>query len=186
MVCEALVVARGQRGIHGACSLALPGFAEHLVEHAEVQGIDLVVFVADIFGQANIFGAQQLGELARDDHVQPAHLGECRTQAHRNYLVGEAVPGQLGDVLAQVAHPLQGCRNAQGANDNAQVTRDRLLTGHDFDGQLIEVDGELVDLVVVGDHGLGEGHIRLIESRGRVLDRDGNQASDFDQALLNF
>ena len=76
MVGESLVVARCEGGIHCVDCRALPAFAEHLVEHAEVQRIDSVIVIADLFGDAHVFGAKQLGELSRDLHVELAELHE--------------------------------------------------------------------------------------------------------------
>ena len=41
MVCETLVVAGGERGIHCVDGGTLPGLAEDLVENREVQRVDL-------------------------------------------------------------------------------------------------------------------------------------------------
>ena len=53
-------------------------------------------------------------------------------------LLGEAVAGQLRDVLGHVAHALERRADAQRADDDAQVAGDRLLAGEDVDGQLVE------------------------------------------------
>ena len=105
-----------------------------------------VVVVADLLGEPQVLRAQQLGQLLRDQDVEPAHLGERGAQALRDDLVREAVAGELRDVLGHVAHPLERRADAQRAHDDAQVAGDRLLAGEDLDGQLVEDDGELVDL----------------------------------------
>ena len=99
-------------------------------------------------------------ELVGDLDVEAAHLGERRTQALRHDLVGEAVAGELRDVLGHVAHPLERGADAQRAHDDAQVAGDRLLAGEDLDGEFVELSGELVDAVVVRDDLLGERDVR--------------------------
>ena len=121
-----------------------------------MQRIDFVVFVADVFGDAGVFGAQQFGELASDLHVEGAHLAEGSAKALRHDLLGEAVPRQLRDVLRHVAHALERGADPQGADHDAQIAGHRLLASEDVDGEFIELCGEFVDLVVVGDHRLGE------------------------------
>ena len=78
-------------------------------------------------------------------------------------------------MLGHVAHALERGADAQGADHDAQVAGDRVLAGQDLDGELVEVDGERVDLVVVGDDRLGQRDVGLVERAGRVLDRDGDE-----------
>lgn len=103
-----------------------------------------------------VLRAQQLGELVRDDHVQAAHLDEGRAERLRHDLVGEAVAGELCDVLGDVAHPLERGADPQRGHDGPQVAGDRSLAGEDVDRQLVEADGQLVDAGVAGDDLLGE------------------------------
>ena len=70
VVGEPLVVAAGERRVDGLRGLTLPALAQHLLEHRDVQVVDLVVLVAQLFGDREILRAQQLGELARDLDVE--------------------------------------------------------------------------------------------------------------------
>ncbi len=88
-------------------------------------------------------------------------------------------------MLAHVAHALERRADAQRADDDAQVARDRLLAGQDVDGQLVELERGDVDLAVVGDDGLGERDVRFVERARRVVDGDGDEVSDLDEALLH-
>ena len=54
VVGEALVVAAREGRIDGGRRLALPAVAEHLLEHADVQVVELVVVVADLFGESQV------------------------------------------------------------------------------------------------------------------------------------
>ena len=106
-------------------------------------------------------------------------------QALGHGLVGEAVPRQLGDVLGHVAHALERRVDPKRAHDDAQVARDRLLTGEDVDGELVEFDRELVDAVVVGDDLFGHGDVGVAEGLRRLLDGDRDEFGDLDQAILD-
>jgi hypothetical protein len=150
-----------------------------------VQLVDAVVVVADLLREADVLRREQLGELLRDGDVEAAELLERRAQRLRHDLLGEAVPGELGDVLGHVAHALERRADAQGADHDAEVAGDGVLAGQDVDGELVEGDRALVDAVVVGDDLLRQRHVGVVEGRGGVLDRDGDEARDLDEALLH-
>ena len=69
------------------------------------------------------------------------------------------VPAQrgLGDVLGQVAHPLEVGRDVQRGDHHAQVGGDRGLAGQQVVDLVLDLVVELVDLVVAGDDPLGLG-----------------------------
>ena len=64
------------------------------------------------------------------------------------------------------------------------VARDRLLSGEDLDGLLVQRDGELVDLRVVGDDLLGQRDVARGERAGRLVDGDRDELGDLDEAGL--
>ena len=66
----------------------------------------------------------------------------------RDGRVGVAAPGDLGDVLGQVAHPLEVGAHLQRGDDDAQVGGDRLLAGQQVDRPLLELVAQRVDGVV--------------------------------------
>ncbi|OEI67471.1 hypothetical protein Cus16_2906 [Curtobacterium sp. ER1/6] len=185
MVGEALVVARGEGRVDRVDRVALPGLTEHEVEHARVQLVDGVVLVADLRGQGDVLGGEQTRELLGHLHVVRAHLLERGAQALRHDLLGEALAGELRDVLGHVAHALERGADAEGGHDDTEVAGDRGLAGEDVDRDLVEAVRRLVDLGVVGDHLLGEGDVGLAERLGRTGDRGLDEPGDLGQTLLD-
>ncbi len=121
---------------------------------------------------------------AGDLDVQFAHLGEGALEALRDGALGEAQAGELGDVLGHVAHALQRSAHPERGHHDAQVARDRLLTGEDLDGLLVEGDGEGVDVGVVGDDLFGQRDIARRERAGRLVDRDRDEVRDLHELGL--
>ena len=159
VVAEALQVAAGEGGVDGRARLALPVLAEHLLEDGDMTVVETLLEVAQVVDEGEIELAQQLGERARDLDVELAHLGERALQALGDRALGEAHAGQLGDVLGDVSHALEGRADAQGGDDDAQVAGDGLLAGEDLDAQLVEGDRLLVDDVVGLDDLFGQRHV---------------------------
>ncbi len=156
VVRETLVVTRSEGRIDGVDGSTLPRLTEHLVEDTQVQRVDLVVVVADLLGEMNITGGEQVDELAGDRDIQSPELSERGTQRLGNDLVREAVTSQLGDVLGHVTHALERSTDAKGTDDDTKVPSDGLLPSEDVDGQLVELQRGLIDPVVCGDHGLSQ------------------------------
>ncbi|OJU41724.1 MAG: hypothetical protein BGN97_08715 [Microbacterium sp. 69-10] len=146
-----------------------------------MQLVHVVVGVADGIREAQVLRAEQLRQGAGDLDVQLAHAAEGALQALRDRALREAQPGELRDVLGHVAHALQRCADAQRRDDDAQVAGDRLLAGEDLDGLLVECDGELIDLGVVGDDLLGQRDVALGEGPGGLLDGHRDQIGDLGQ-----
>ena len=185
MVGEALVVPAREGGIHGRGRLPLPAVAEDLLEDRDVQVVEVVVGVADLFDEGELLRAQQLGEAAGDLDVELAHLQERRLQSLGDGPLREAHAGELCDVLCDVAHPLERRRHPQRADHDAQVARDRLLAGEDLDGHLVEGEGLLVDDRVGVDDLFGQGDVARAEGAGGFVDGDGDELGDLDEAVLH-
>ncbi len=88
-------------------------------------------------------------------------------------------------MLGHVAHALERGAHAQGGDDDAQVAGDGLLAGEDLDGELVELDGLLVDDRVGFDDLFCEGDVAGSEGTRGAVDRDRHEVGDLDQAALD-
>ncbi len=112
-------------------------------------------------------------------------MREGGLQALGDRPLGEAHARQLGDVLGDVAHALERCADAQGAHDDAQVARDRLLAREDLDREFVERDGLLVDDDVGLDDLFGQCDVARAERPRRLVDRDRHEFGDLDETSLD-
>ena len=77
----------------------------------------------------------------------------------------------LGDVLAEVADPLEIGRNADRADDLAQIGRQRLTPGDDRAiGLLVDLALRLVEHGVVGNDLAAPGHVGIDQGGDRLVD----------------
>ena len=76
----------------------------------------------------------------------------------------------LGDVLGEIADPLEVVGDAQRTDDVAQVDRHRLAPGDGEDRLLFDLALQEVDLGVLGDDALGQVRIVPVERIDRVAD----------------
>ena len=68
---------------------------------------------------------------------------------------GDDAQRRLGDVDRVVAHALQVARDLDGADDEAQVAAHRLLQRQQRDGEVLDLDLEVVDIVVAANDRVG-------------------------------
>ena len=92
--------------------------------------------------------------------------------------------GSLGDILGQVAHPLQIVVDLQRGDDEPQIVGHRLIEGQDFQALFLDLDLHAIDHRVVGDHLLGHHRVAIDESRDGVGDRLFDQRADVEDFLL--
>mgnify|MGYP003494725532 CR=1 FL=1 len=99
--------------------------------------------------------------------------------------ISTSIAGELGDVLGHVAHALERRAHAEGTHHDAQVAGDRLLTRQDLDRELIERNGALVDVPVVGDNFFGECDIACAKGAGGFVDCDRDEIGDVGEPDLH-
>ena len=69
----------------------------------------------------------------------------------------------LRDALRVVAHALQLYRDVQNGYDDAEVSGQRLLSRHQVDAPLLQLEAPLVDDVVLGNDLLGESEVAVLQ-----------------------
>lgn len=185
MVSKTLVITRSKSCVDSVDSRTLPRLSENLVKDRQVQSVDLVVVIANLFGKTNIFSFEKLYELVCDRNIQLTERSESGSKALGNNLVGKTVTSQLSNVLSHITHALKRRRDTQSRNDNTKVASDGLLTSQNVDREFIQLDSSRIDLVVIGDHLLSERHIRLVESASRIFDGHRNEGRDLDEPVLH-
>ena len=93
--------------------------------------------------------------------------------------------GGLGDVDHEVARALDLRGEPDGGDDGAHVAGHRLLPGEDREAALLDVEGELVDLVVAVDDRLRLGQVEGEERLGAAGDRLGDPRRRPQQVALH-
>ncbi len=113
-----------------------------------------------------------------------------RLGGHRAKVAGQINPFALrekqhpfGDVLGQVAHPLQIVIDLQHGHDEAQVGRHRLIEGQRLEHLLFDVDFHAVDFGVLVDNGPGEIAVAVDQGRDAFGQRFFHERPD-EQNLL--
>src|SRR6202011_1929559 len=156
--------------------------AAQLVPDLVVERVDLVVAFSD-GARAILVGldhrAQDLVHLRFGDR---GHLGQVDVGFElRQVVEPERGPG---DAYGMVAHPLQLEHHVLKADDQTQVAGHRLLGGHDHEGALPQLAVQLVDLLVAGNHLLGERVVAIDQGAHRLGDRLFDHAAHADDTRL--
>ena len=138
----------------------------------EVEGVDLVVDVAHFFNEVEVLSLEELHEQSCNFYIALAHFLERATQALGDDFLGKTVARQLCNVVCDVTHALQRRAHSQGAYNNAQIARDRLLAGENLNREFVERDGKFIDVDVVFDHLFGEAQITVGERLRCTRDRN--------------
>ena len=97
--------------------------------------------------------------------------------------LGDPQPGDLGDVHAQVAHPLELADHPQRRDDGAQVAGHGLLEGEQEERRVLDLLGRPVDLAVLGDDGLGNLGVAGQQGPARVVDGRADLCGDGRQVV---
>ncbi|MDT4869035.1 hypothetical protein FQZ97_1040420 [compost metagenome] len=136
--------------------------AHHVGEQFAEQGVvvlvHLVVGLPDRQGAFDFRGGVGVQHVAQAVRHQPSHaLDRAGERLHRLGLGQDQRP--LGDVLGQVAGPLQVRGQLHGPQRPAQVAGDRLAQGDQADRLLLDIAVQGVQAVVALDHRLCQGHV---------------------------
>ena len=83
--------------------------------------------------------------------------------------------GDLGDVQRKRAHPVDVGDDLNRADDRAQVACHRSLQRKQHERRLLGLGAHRGDLLVVGDHLLGQHQVGLQQGLGRALHRNARQ-----------
>ncbi len=148
-----------------------------------MQPVHRVVVVVQFLRQLDVvrgdaaagLGDQALGDLA--------HLQDRVAHLRRDRGVGVTHPCDLRDVFRQVAHALQVAAHPQGGDGDAQVHGDGLLRGQQFEDGGLDLRVEPVDLLVLGDHTLGELEVGVQQCGGGPRDGRADQAGHLHQPV---
>ncbi len=112
-----------------------------------------------------------LGAVAQFD-CHPAHFGEVAVDLFGQRMLRMAAAGDLGDVQREGSHPVDVGDDLDRADDRAQVACHRRLQGQQHERRLLGLGAHRRDLLVVGDHLLGQHQIGLQQGLGRALHRN--------------
>ena len=80
--------------------------------------------------------------------------------------------GDLGDVQCKCPHPVDVGDDLDGADDRAQVAGHRRLQRKQHERRFLGLGAHRRDLLVVGDHLLGQHQVGLQQGLGRALHRN--------------
>src|SRR5215217_5455474 len=142
-------------------------------ENRVVKRVHLVVRATDVTSQLPVGpheGIQGIGKhLARSPH----HVLDLRCRRDVR-LRGDEALRRLRDVDGVVADAFQVARHLDGAHEEPEVARHRLLEGEEPDGPFLDVQLEEVDLAIAADHRLRlRGVMRQQRIHGEVDERLG-------------
>lgn len=176
VVGDALVVAAEQGDVDGRLDAVGPVGAQELAEGVAAQLVHLLVDLLELLGSGDVGLGDDVLDLG-DHHLgDGGHPLDHRDHGGRHGDLGDAQPGDLGDVDGQVAHPLELADHPQRRDQHPQVAGDGVLQGEQLEAVLLELLAQRVDLGVAGDDLLGPLGVAL-EQRGRALgDRLADEA----------
>ena len=144
--------------------------------------VDDVVLLTHLAGERGV---------AFDDGVEALTNHLLRLRGHRADLGGKIIRAAplklrhpLGDVLGEVAHPLQVVVDLQGGDDKPQVGRHGLVEGEDLQALLFHLHFHAVDVFVAGHHPLGQRGVTVDEGGDRLRDRLLHEGAEAEDPLL--
>ncbi len=142
---------------------------EQLAEQRVVDRVDLLVAAPHpqrLVDVAPRIGVEHVLDLGEDE------LGHVLDPAHHLLQIELAVENHhaLGDVLGEIADPLEVVGDAERADDVAQVDRHRLAPRDGEDRLLLDLALQEVDLGVLGDDALGQVGIVPVQRIDGVAD----------------
>src|SRR5690606_15584040 len=108
----------------------------------------------EVLREVETLCAEKLYDEASALAIDPAHLGEGRAERAGRDELGGAVAREACDVGGEISHALERCAHSDRRDDDAEVTRDRLLTRKDLDGELIELVRGRIDVSIRVDDGV--------------------------------
>ncbi|ESY33756.1 hypothetical protein X749_02670 [Mesorhizobium sp. LNJC391B00] len=155
---------------------------QKLAKQRGVHGVDLVVAVANeayFLDRARGIDVEHFLELGQSEFGKRL---EAAKQAGRLAAVNDA-DHTLGDVLGEVTDPFEVGRNADGADDLAQIRRHGLALGDDDDGFVVDFALAIVKHDVVTNDLLGEAGIGIDQRLDRLLDHALGMAAHRSDAL---
>ena len=172
MIAHALDILRAEHQVNAERDIArvFHHVGEQLAEQRGAHRVDLLVALPDRERARDIapgIGIQHPLDLA--EH-QRRHVLDAADQLLRMEVVVER-GHPLGDVLGEVAYPLQVVGDAQRADHIAQVDRHRLAPG---DGQhrfFLDLVLQRVDRSIAGHHALGQVGVPPDERGNRIRDQ---------------
>jgi hypothetical protein len=182
VVGETLVVAAEQGDVDGRLDAVRPVVGEHLPEQSAVQSVHRVVVGLELARGLDVARGDDGACLGHQHLRHVPGLEERRPDLLRHRVLGETHPGDLGDVLGEVTHPLEVARDPRGRDDRAQVGRHRLLAGQQGEAALVDALPLCVDLLVTGDDQVREGHIGVEQRRRRRAHLRADAVRHGDQA----
>ena len=163
---------------HAQAPLAEGGVAaqrEDVADDAPVGAVDQLVEVDERLGPRGVAVAERV-ERDADHLLGPlAHLLEALEE---RLVVRDVLHelGQLGDRHAVVGHPLEVEVVVEDGEHEPQVDGDRRLPGEERLDALLDREVGLVDLVVEGDHLVGQLDVRLHAARSGSRGARGGRA----------
>ena len=140
-----------------------------------MQVVHRVVFFADPGGLLGVAGEQHLLRAVAQFDCHPAHFGEVAVDLFGQRVLRMATPGDLGDVQRQCAHPVDVGDDLDRADDRPQIAGHRRLQRQQHERGFLGARAHRGDLLVVGDHLLGQHQVGLQQGLGRALHGDAGQ-----------
>ncbi len=142
---------------------------EQVAEELVVKLIDAQVADHHLLGQSRVLAHE--GIQAPMDHVAGRHRHLRDVDVGLELRLAVDLDRRLGDVDAQVAHPLEVGHHLEGGGDVAEVGRGGLPQGEDADADLVDLLLEEVDFLVARDDALGLGRVPLDHGRDHQVDQ---------------
>ena len=90
----------------------------------------------------------------------------------------------LGDIDGEVTDALEVGIDLDGGDDRAQVDRHRLVQRQELEAAAVDLDVQLVDRRVAGQHAVDDGRVALDESADGRADAVLGEAAHFEQPCL--
>ena len=161
VVGEPLVEPAQQRHVDGGGDAVLPFLVHQHGEEVTVQIVHRIVFLADARRLLRVLRQQHLlGAVAQFD-CHPAHFGEVAVDLFGQRMLRMTAAGDLGDVQREGSHPVDVGDDLDRADDRPQVACHRRLQSKQHERRLLGLGAHRGDLLVVGDHLLGQHQVGL-------------------------
>src|SRR3989442_15851876 len=155
---------------------------DELVPELVIEGVNLIVAFGDRPSPVLIsldHGTENLVHLRFRDLGHPG-------QVDVGLQLGQVVEAERGpgNPYRVVAHPLQLQHHVLKADDQPEIAGHRLLGGHDYEGSLPQLAGQLVDFLITLDDLLGEPIVAVDPGTHRLGNRLLDHAAHADDARL--
>ena len=133
--------------------------SEQFAEHQRLQQVQFVVAGEHALGERHVAADVGVERVAQHFLRDERHARNVDELLDRRML--QVAGGRLGDVHGQVAHALEVAVDLDRRHDGAQVGRHRLLERQQLEAAVVDLDVELIDVAVAGQHLLEQAEVAL-------------------------